>query len=1708
MIYRNTAPNQIKNAMKRLLLPLIISLGFTAPSLAQCDTPLQNVIENFDTQPDPNNRAVLPDCWEAIYTAPYQGREIGSIQINTGKMIINSTYGGIAFTPQVENVQGSITFKARKTYSGPMSLEVGFYSGSTFYTAQSFVLSATSQTYTYDFANYTGVSNNYIAFRHASTNGSAVNIEIDDVVYKSYCVPEAVPTALAKDITVKLDATGNVIVNPAQVDNGSTDDCGEFITDFTLDKTLFTCDDLGANDVTLTVTDSEGQTATAPATITVEPTISIPASYIYLPESGEEVLDLETLLSSTTTRCEAISYSISQSSITCADIGSLVVTVTATYDEGTTTYDRNFYVIDEVSPVVQTHDISVTIDDTTGAAVITPEMIDNGSTDNCTIASMSLSQSTFTCNEQGINVVTLTVVDDRGNSATGTARITVGSFVQEVEVTSDATTVCFGDSETSEGATISTNISEVGVNYFLRKSTDSTIVAGPVEGTGEGLSFSTGSVDEQTTFQIYAEVPFSGNALSLPGGSEYLAVNTPNSFDYSAGYTISVWINERAGGNSTMYNTLFYAGGAAGSDIEVYQNSSSGVFTILHNRDNEGTLSHYSVSTNFLPDSEWVHFAVTYDGINSRIYVNGELRVTNALQAPVKSASSELTFGYLNSNTFPAAQVFGGMFDDIRIYNEARTAEQISEDMRTCESGSDESLLLHYDMESANGSILTDLINDTPAQIRNQNSGGIVSEGAISCSYTCSRVMSTEITIGDDLAPTISTRNITLNLSVAGSAEITPAMVDNGSTDNCSADSVLVLSLDQTYFDCNNIGANMVTFTVTDEAGNSASGEVTVTVAALINDESVTAETTDFCPGETAETTISIANSIDGINYLLRNSTDNSIVDGPVRGTGAALDFTTGALTETTTFNVFGTNAQANGSALEFDGINDFVNAGTDGRGVTTMLTVSAWIKTSRSGVNNFVVSKYNGATGYLLYVNAGGLARIDGRDGSGGYKSSGSSTTTVNDNLWHMITGTINTTTGEWKIYVDGKMESASTNTAGGSLSANKVLSIGALDNSYYSGAIDQVMVWDEALEDSLILANSSACTPLDTSGVVAHFDFNEGAGVTATDLSSIGIDATLTNMDQSTDWVVETPESICVWCEMQMTKEIVVYIGDTLAPTVLTRDINLVLDDNGQAVISSHDIDNGSTDNCTASENLSFDLDVTSFDLDNLGENVVTLTVADEQGNSASATAIVNISDKEGQEVTFAGVSDQVFGGNNFSINATVSSGLDVTFTVVDGGLSLVDSDGSSATFSIDGAGMSTIEVTNAGDETYAPLLQTFLIDVAKADQVLTIEPVADQSVEVNTIAINASVDTGLELVYSVSGPATNDGNEIILNGTLGTVDVTVTQLGSDNYNPVSGAVSFEVVEQSIQSITFALENETVSYGASPITLSATSDANLPVSFEVLSGPGTIDENTLSITGVGQIVIKASNPGDLNYLSAESEQSLLVNKAGLTATADNKVMSYGDEVPALTITYSGFVYEEGLSALTTLPTASTVASSTSDVGSFAVDLSGGVATNYELTLVSGILTIEQATAGITITDLEHIEDGTAKEPTVTTDPEGLSYIITYDGNNAAPSSSGDYTVEVEIDEMNYTGSATETLVISPEVILALGEVSVKVFPNPATSSFVVETSGTENVAIYDLSGQLKLQVKTNEMIDVSELPAGAYLILVQGNHYRLIKN
>jgi len=237
-------------------------------------------------------------------------------------------------------------------------------------------------------------------------------------------------------INLRLDAGGTASLSPQDLDDTSFDACGSISR--TLSKSDFSVADLGTNTVRLTVTDASGNSGFCDTTVNVLPyeenaiDFTCKESFILqLDNNGEAQLSSRDLYTGSAGNYQ---FSVDKTSFTCADKGSN--TVTLYYSDGNTGGNCRVEVVveDLLPPVVRTKDISITLD-ANGTASITPEMLDNGSIDNCGDIRLFLDKTDFTCNNLGENRVILRAQDGSSNSASATATVTVLGNCQEPPIT-------------------------------------------------------------------------------------------------------------------------------------------------------------------------------------------------------------------------------------------------------------------------------------------------------------------------------------------------------------------------------------------------------------------------------------------------------------------------------------------------------------------------------------------------------------------------------------------------------------------------------------------------------------------------------------------------------------------------------------------------------------------------------------------------------------------------------------------------------------------------------------------------------------------------------------------------------------------------------------------------------------------------------------------------------------------------------------------------------------------------------------------------------------------------------------------------------------------------------------------------------------------------------------------------------------------------
>ncbi|NQY10685.1 MAG: T9SS type A sorting domain-containing protein [Flavobacteriales bacterium] len=349
---------------------------------------------------------------------------------------------------------------------------------------------------------------------------------------------------------------------------------------------------------------------------------------------------------------------------------------------------------------------------------------------------------------------------------------------------------------------------------------------------------------------------------------------------------------------------------------------------------------------------------------------------------------------------------------------------------------------------------------------------------------------------------------------------------------NCSG--YTVPSKDSTYMV---IGTHVVNDTINNAGGCDSVMTITINIESL--NQSVTATNPTFCTANSS-TTITTDSSSTGINYYLRNNTNNSIVAGPIAGTGTGLTFNTGNIDSTTTYNVYARDTMP-GTALDFDGLDDYVEitTHTDFEFEDGDFAIEAWIKTDTSlstGVEQAVIANTNGAATVFWLGRKGNHVVFN----VAGTSAQTISISEIHDGEWHHIAGVRNA--GAIELYVDGVMD-GSGNVSSNSLNTSSHLSIGHFDHAFhFNGQIDDVRFWNTARTEYQIAADMNTCIIGSQPGLVAAYNFEEGTGGIATDMSGNGHDGSLYGMD-ATNWVTGT--SNCPTCDLQMTQTATVTIN-----------------------------------------------------------------------------------------------------------------------------------------------------------------------------------------------------------------------------------------------------------------------------------------------------------------------------------------------------------------------------------------------------------------------------------------------------------------------------------------------------------------------------------------------------------------------------------
>jgi hypothetical protein len=363
-----------------------------------------------------------------------------------------------------------------------------------------------------------------------------------------------------------------------------------------------------------------------------------------------------------------------------------------------------------------------------------------------------------------------------------------------------------------------------------------------------------------------------------------------------------------------------------------------------------------------------------------------------------------------------------------------------------------------------------------------------------------------------------------------------------------------------------------------------------------------------------------------------------------------------------------------------------------------------------------------------------------------------------------------------------------------------------------------------------------------------------------------------------------------------------------------------------------------------------------------------------------TASATATTDYSAVTGssqsftvgqasQTITFTQPTSPVtYGVSPIALSATASSGLTVAFTIDASSTATGTINGN--TLTVGAAGTLVIDANQAGVPNY--------LAAAQVQRTIVVNPAA-ATISINDIPSAPVYGSNFTPTYLYSGngsptkSVTSTTTSVckVSSGVVSFVGVgpctlTANATSTTDYSAVTGSSQNFTVGQASQTITFTQPTSPVTYGVSPIALSATASSSLTVIFTIdasSTASGTINGSTLTVKGAGTLVIDANQAGNTDYKAAPLVQrSIAVSKAALTVTANNLSRAFGLANPTLTVSYGGFVNSDTpATALTGSPSLTTTAVAASLPGSYPITVIQGTlaAANYTLTFVNGTLTV-----------------------------------------------------------------------------------------------------------------------------------------------------
>lgn len=643
-----------------------------------------------------------------------------------------------------------------------------------------------------------------------------------------------------------------------------------------------------------------------------------------------------------------------------------------------------------------------------------------------------------------------------------------------------------------------------------------------------------------------------GKAGDFDGSDDRIQADPTDLLDLPGPLTLEAWFNL-----DSIASTIAIAGkdGATGNQGYVLRFNPSSERLNAYLSSDGTTLTQLNSTTTGLTINTWYHGTMVYDGSNLILYLNGVFNGSIAFTGNVFASSTDFDIGARNNN----AQFFNGKIDDVRLYNYARTAAQVVEDMNAGHPTGGSpigSQTAYWGFDEQYGSTVQNRVSSQTALT------GTITGALWTLKENC-KVNGCLNYDGTDDVTTVTNANAIdfdtgLNSGVTFSAWVKPDTVGEGSAGQIFAKSAatycqlggsdpfnITCSLDLTTAATVTVNSVIPTTSWTHVAmtwTNDADDEITVWINGVSRGSStngvgpVTADTSTLVIG--GRTTNNFDGKIDEFQVYnseltsdqmkiiynqggvlnLSTSYDEATQVADGAGTGPSswwkLDEKTGTTANdsgdkdnTGTLGGGAEWAQGKyGGGLFTDAADEHVSLSdpADGSldfGLTDSFTLSAWAKAPiGSAGSRYIINKdFSNPAGYRMRDNSLGVASCDIEDDTGATQTNVSGGADIRDNRWHNIICVRNTTLDTFVLYVDGIVVDSTTDNSDSTLNNSGTFRISGTSTSPWIGEIDEVKVFRYAMTSAQTAYEFNRGRPL------SWWKLDDCTGITAYDNSGV---------------------------------------------------------------------------------------------------------------------------------------------------------------------------------------------------------------------------------------------------------------------------------------------------------------------------------------------------------------------------------------------------------------------------------------------------------------------------------------------------------------------------------------------------------------------------------------------------------------------------